>query len=117
MADGQLVACGGIGDVTQSGPAAKAGLERGDVVLQLNGQAVNGPDDLSVRVSQMAPGSVVHLRVFRNGQARDMDVTLGTFPENAETTQQGGQSTGESAAVKGLQVQNLTPDVAPRSVS
>ncbi len=98
-----------VGDVKADSPAAKAGIQRGDVILELNGKSVNGPDDLSVRVSELAPGTVAHLKVFRNGQARDIDVTLG---ENLEKGQapQGSENVG--TALKGVQVQNLTPDLA-----
>jgi serine protease Do len=100
-----------IGDVTPSSPAAKAGIERGDVVLELDGQTVNSPDELSVRISQMAPGSVAHLKVFRNGQAKDMEVTLGEYPEKGggATTRSGGEA---PANLKGVKVQNLTADIA-----
>lgn len=96
-----------VGDVRPDSPAAKAGIERGDVILQLNGTNVDGPDDLSVRVSQLAPGTVVHLQVFRGGQSRDVAVTLGEF---AETEQAGAGSPGPttSAALQGVQVQTLT---------
>jgi serine protease Do len=98
-----------ISDVTANSPASKAGLERGDIVLQLNGQAVNGPDDLSVRISEMAPGSVAHLEVFRNGQNKDVDVSLGESPEKTAAS----QNTPEApATLKGMQVQNLTPEIA-----
>jgi serine protease Do len=100
-----------IGDVSPDSPAAKAGLQRGDIVLELNGQKVNGPDDLSARVSELPPGSVAHLKVFRNGQTRDVDVTLGEFPEAGEAAA-GPQGAEPSAALQGLQVQNLTPDLA-----
>jgi serine protease Do len=100
-----------IGDVTPDSPAAKAGLQRGDVVQELSGQVVNGPDDLSVRVSQLAPGTVAHLKIFRNGKEQNMDVTLGEFPEkgSARNEQPGGES---PSGLKGIQVQNLTSDVA-----
>ncbi len=98
-----------VGDVSPDSPAAKAGIQRGDIVVDLNGQMVNGPDDLSVHVSEMAPGTVAHLKIFRNGQTREIDVTLGEFSEKAEAA-----ATGEEAptTLNGLQVQNLTPDVA-----
>lgn len=101
-----------IGDVTPNGPAAKAGLQRGDVVLQLNGQPISGPQDLSVHVAQMAPGSVAHLQIFRNGQEKPMDVTLGEYPEkSAAKTTPSGEQQSEPAALKGVQVQSLTPDI------
>lgn len=99
-----------ISDVTADGPAAKAGIERGDIVLELNGQSVSGPDQLSVLISEMAPGTVVHLQVFRDKQTRDIDVTLGEYPEKGQAGQPGGGAAG--TALKGLQVQNLTPALA-----
>lgn len=98
-----------VGDVSANSPAAKSGIERGDVILELNGQSVNGPDDLSVRVSEMAPGTVAHLKVFRNGRTRDMDVTLGEYLEKGQAPQ---RSEGAGTALKGVQVQNLTRDLA-----
>ncbi len=99
-----------VGDVSPNGPAAKAGIERGDIVLQLNGTPVTSPDDLSLRVSEMAPGSVAHLQVYRNGHTQEIDVTLDAFPENAQTAQNNNENQGPSG-LKGLQVQNLTPDI------
>ncbi len=98
-----------IGDVSPGSPAAKAGLERGDVVLELNGVPVSGPDDLSVRVSEMQPGTVAHLKIFRAGASHDIDVTLGELNEKLAAA---GAASGSPAVVNGLQVQNLTPDVA-----
>ncbi|MGB2624653.1 MAG: DegQ family serine endoprotease [Candidatus Acidiferrum sp.] len=99
-----------IGDVSPGGPAAKAGLERGDIVLALNGEAVSGQDDLSVRISEMAPGTVVHLKVFRNGQTRDVEATLGEYPENEKAGQP--STAPEGTALKGVHVQDMTPDLA-----
>jgi serine protease Do len=98
-----------ISDVTADSPAAKAGLQRGDIVLQLNGQPVTGPDDLSVRISEMAPGSSAHLQIFRNGESKDLDVSLGELPEKAPAAQNNEQA---PAVLKGMQVQNITPEIA-----
>jgi serine protease Do len=100
-----------VGDVSPGGPAAKAGVERGDIVLEMDGQTVNGPDDLSVRASALPPGTVVHLKVFRKGATQDVSVTLGQYPEKGQIAQGGGE--GAAEALKGVQVQNLTPDLAP----
>lgn len=98
-----------VGDVSPDSPAAKAGVQRGDVILELDGQAVNGPNDLSVRISEMPPGSVAHLKIFRNGQPRDLNVTL---VENVEKAA-GAQTNGPAAtAMKGLQVEDLTPQIS-----
>jgi serine protease Do len=98
-----------IGDVSPDSPAQKAGLQRGDIVLQLNGQPVSGPDDLSVRISEMAPGTVAHLQIHRNGESKDLDVTLGELPEKTAAAQNNEQA---PAVLKGMQVQNITPEIA-----
>jgi len=98
-----------ISDVTPGGPADKAGLQRGDIILQLNGASISGPDDLSVHISELSPGSVAHLQVFRDGHTQQLNVTLGTFPENSQTAQ---PSEGAGSALQGLHVEDLTPDLA-----
>jgi serine protease Do len=101
-----------IGDVTPNGPAAKAGLQRGDIVTQINGKDVTGMDDLSLRISELAPGTVAHLTVVRNGQTMNIDVTLAEYPEQngAANTLQGAP--GQPTSLRGMQVQNMTPDLA-----
>ncbi len=98
-----------VSDVTPGSPAAKAGMERGDIILDLNGQPVTTPDDLSVRISETPPGTLVHLKISRNGQMKDIDVTLSELSEKSEAA-----ATGESgnSALKGVEVQNLTPSIA-----
>ncbi|MGA9061840.1 MAG: DegQ family serine endoprotease [Terracidiphilus sp.] len=98
-----------IGDATPGGPADKAGLQRGDIILELNGASVSGPDDLSLRISEMSPGSVAHLQIFRNGRTQQVNVTLGVFPESG---QPGHPVAGAASALQGLQVENLTPGLA-----
>jgi serine protease Do len=98
-----------VSDVTPASPAAKAGIKRGDVILELNGQPISAPDDLSVRISEIAPGTTVHLKISRNGQTRDVNVTLDELSEKTEAS--ASAETG-SAALQGVQVQNLTPAIA-----
>lgn len=95
-----------VAEVTPGSPAAKADIERGDIILELNGQTVNEPDDLSVRIAEIAPGTAVHLKISRNGQMRDVNVTLGELSEKTEASASG--ETG-GAALQGVQVQSLTP--------
>jgi serine protease Do len=101
-----------VGDVSPNSPAAKAGIERGDLILEINGQQVQGPQDLSVRVSQTAPGTTVHLKVFRNGQTRDVNVTLSELNEKAASTEGGGQEGSSGGVLRGLNVETMTPAIA-----
>ncbi|HVB57082.1 MAG TPA: DegQ family serine endoprotease [Candidatus Acidoferrales bacterium] len=97
-----------LGDVSPNTPASRAGLKKGDVVTELNGQPVNAANQLQVQISQMAPGTTVKLKIWRDGAARDVSVTLGELPEKAEAETPGENSGG---ALEGVEVQNLTPDI------
>src|SRR5215472_13951439 len=80
-----------VAEVTPGSPAAKAGIERGDIILDLNGQPVKTPDDLSVRISETSPGITVHLKISRNGQMRDVNVSLNELSEKEEASKGGAE--------------------------
>lgn len=98
-----------VADVLPGSPAAKAGIERGDIITELNDQPVQGPDDLSVHISELAPGTTVHLKVARNGELRDITATLTELPEKQEQASTMGNN---KSALQGVQVENLTPAIA-----
>lgn len=98
-----------IGDVSADTPAAKAGLKSGDVVTELNGEPVSAANQLQVQISQMAPGTSVKMKVWRDGKSQDVTVTLGELPEKAEAAEPGQNSEG---ALEGVDVQNLTSEIA-----
>ena len=98
-----------VGDVTPDSPGAKAGLQKGDVIVSLNGQAISDYQDLRLRISQSAPGENAKLEVYRNGQKREVTATLREFPEKTETA--AAPTQGQNAA-EGIQVENLTADMA-----
>src|SRR5277367_2390611 len=99
-----------IGDVSPNTPASKAGLQKGDVIVKLNGQAVSDYVDLRLRISQMAPGTSVKLDVWRDGKAQDYTVALGELPEKTETADNSG--TESSGGLEGVEVDELTPEIA-----
>ncbi len=70
----------GIATVDPRGPAARAGLQRGDVVLAINGTSVASSHDLIKAVSAAAPGSSVTLKVRRAGKIITVEVTVGRRP-------------------------------------
>ena len=98
-----------VADVSPDGPAARAGIERGDIIEDLNGHTILDSEQLSVEISEMTPGAVAHLTIFRNGQTLQKDVTLGTLPTIGKG--ESAEGVGPGAALKGLAVQSLTPDI------
>jgi S1-C subfamily serine protease len=62
-------------------PAAAAGLEAGDVITAVNGDAVTATDDLAEHVLRHVPGDTITLRIVRGGDELELDVTLGVLPE------------------------------------
>ena len=118
--------------VTPDGPAARAGIEQGDVVVSVAGQAVTPDQTLAYLVSQQPIGSRVPLEIIRNGQRRTLTVTIAERPTEEElarlnnlepqapaVTEQGKnepQSSGQRSTQSGLglSVSALTPDVARR---
>jgi S1-C subfamily serine protease len=100
-----------VGDVSSDSPGAKAGLQKGDAVVALNGQPVADAQDLRLRVSQMAPGTTVRLDVMRNGQKRQLTATLVEYPETAARTGPAAPEPDENSLI-GVQVSALTPEIA-----
>jgi Do/DeqQ family serine protease len=96
--------------VEASGPAAKAGVEQGDVILKVNGETVNDSNQLRNHVSAMAPGAVVTLDVSRHGAMRQIKVTLGELPASGAVAARGPAAKDDL----GMTVEPLTPALAQR---
>jgi serine protease Do len=74
-------AAGAMVDEPQSGsPAAKAGIQSGDVINAINGTQVKDARDLARTIGTMAPETSVKLDIVRNGEARTITVTLAQMP-------------------------------------
>jgi putative serine protease PepD len=71
-----------VGQVVQGGPADKAGIREGDRIVDIGGQPVRTPDDLSAAVNDRKPDEKVQVTVERGGQRRTLTVTLGSQPSN-----------------------------------
>jgi serine protease Do len=73
-----------VSAVSDGGPADKAGVRRGDVIVAIDGQAVKDSNSLRNTVSRLKPGSTVALTLFRSGQERQVTARLAEMPRTAQ---------------------------------
>jgi serine protease Do len=88
------------------GPAAKAGIESGDVITSVNGEAVKDPHELARSIAALAPGAAVKLTVLHKGKDEAISLTLGQLPATQEAN---------AAPDHGADVPRLGLTVAPAS--
>ncbi|HUE94363.1 DegQ family serine endoprotease [Pseudomonas sp.] len=73
-----------VAQVLEDGPAAKGGLQVGDVILNLDGKPIIMSADLPHRVGALKPGSVAELDVVRDGARKKLKLAVGALPEDGE---------------------------------
>ncbi len=120
-----------ISSVTPGGPAARAGIEQGDVVVSVAGQSVTPDATVAYLISRQAIGSRVPVEVIRDGQRRTLSLTIAERPSDQELARlngieveeaddadkpAGAESSGQASARAslGMSLQTLTPDLARR---
>ncbi len=102
-----------VSDVLPDSPAEKAGFHRGDVIVQLNGQSIENSTQLRNLVAKTGVGSKAKVRVVRDKKEKEFDVTIEEQPK--EIAGSGDTEENEEAAstaLTGIEVRNLTPEVA-----
>ncbi|MDG4647816.1 trypsin-like peptidase domain-containing protein [Roseibacterium sp. SDUM158017] len=70
-----------VSDVTEGGPAAEAGLQPGDVILEIAGRSFDAPRDLSIAVAELSQGETVTVGYLRAGAREETDITIGLRPD------------------------------------
>jgi serine protease Do len=106
-AEGALVA-----EPQANGPAAKAGIESGDVITAVNGEAVKDARELARTIGGLAPGNAVKLNVLHKGQDKVVNLTLGQLPNSVEAKADTDNS-DKGGATKGTDVPKLGLTLAP----
>ena len=74
-----------VRNVEPDGPAAKAGVEAGDIIVKVDGKPVDRSGDLPRIIGGIKPGTKSTLQVFRRGSVKDISVTVGEFPPDRPT--------------------------------
>jgi S1-C subfamily serine protease len=93
--------------VTPGAPAAKAGLERGDVIAKFDDRDIRTIRDFFQALAQHKPGDKIKLAVLRDGKSRDLSVTLAERPGDEPAEQR-------PTAFLGIETERLTPAVKER---
>lgn len=106
-AEGALVA-----EPQANGPAAKAGIESGDVITAVNGEPVKDARELARTIGGMAPGASVKLNVLHKGEDKVVNLTLGQLPNTVEAKADNDNDSGKGAR-RGTDVPKLGMTVAP----
>jgi len=88
-----------VNGVEKGGPAEKAGVETGDIILKFDGKQVNNSADLPRIVGSTKPGSKASLQLWRKGQTKDVTVTVGEIPDERVAAGRGARPGDKKAEV------------------
>jgi serine protease Do len=105
-AEGALVA-----EPQANGPAAKAGIESGDVITAVNDETVKDARELARTIGGLAPGNAVKLNVLHKGQDKVVNLTLGQLPNTIEA--KAGNDNDDKGSNRGTDVPKLGLTLAP----
>ena len=111
-----------IESVTEDGPASRAGVQVGDLLVGVNGQAVANSQEATRRVGAAKPGDTIRLEVIRDGRRQTLNVRSGTRPSEEElaASEEGGSANpgqsqpGQGDTIEGLAVTAITPAARSR---
>ena len=99
-----------VASVEAGGPADKAGLKPGDVILRVDGQAIVASGDLPARISMAKPGERVRLDIWRQGKPDQLTAELGGAKAQAATVADADARGGAPQGKLGLALRPLQPD-------
>ena len=103
-----------VNGVEPGGPAERAGMLPGDIILTFDGREVGRPSDLPTMVAETRPGTKTQVEVWRKGDRRKLTVTVGELPDDTVALAAARRATASGGAYKseaaGLAVRVLTPE-------
>lgn len=100
-----------VGDIVENSPAEKAGLKRGDVIIEYNGKKIEEPYVLRNMVANTLPGETYKIKVVREDKVLPLSITIGELPGTAEEEVVSGDYDN---IMKGITAQELTPEIAQK---
>src|SRR5262245_27130604 len=103
-----------VNSVEAGGPADKAGVKRGDVIVAINGATVIDSNTLRNQVAEHKPGSELKLTIFRDGREQSLTAKLGRLADQVSERRDDDSEGAPAGGHLGLTVQPVTPDTAAR---
>jgi serine protease Do len=100
-----------LGDVIDGSPADKAGLQRGDVIIEFEGKKVEEPNQLRNMVANTPLGKEVRITVIRENKPETKKVVISELPADMRKQGRGGDYNN---LLNGVSVQDITPDIADK---
>jgi len=102
----QEVAGALVAAVTPDSPASQAGIEKGDIILSVNGKPVNDSAQLRMTISLMQPGASVSVKLLRDGTERAVSAKLAELP--TETARAGAEPGVPQTGMDGVSVEDVS---------
>jgi serine protease Do len=97
-----------VAEIVQGSPAAKAGLESGDVIVKFQGRDVKDPRTFRLAVANLSPGTEVNLEVLRQGKTEKIKLKVGEQPKDMSVASRSGGRQDEGT-LNGVGVADLEP--------
>ncbi len=101
-----------ISRVDPNGPAQKAGIQRGDVIVRFAGEPIDEMEELPRRVAATAPGTKTEVTVLRAGKEKSFQIEVGKLDEGQQVARAEQEGEEQGPMVFGLRVQDLGPELA-----
>jgi serine protease Do len=103
-----------LSSVTPKGPADRAGLQPGDVIVEFNGRPVQNNETLVQMVVGTKPGTTVPVTIYRNNERKTLNITVDELDLEAEQSRQAGgtEPGGPTETGFGMTLEAITPDIA-----
>jgi serine protease Do len=103
-----------VSDILEGSPADKAGITRGDVIIEVDGKPVENAVQLRNLVAGLLVGAKVHIKAIRDKKEKAFDVAIGEQPKDLGRGGAPSEEDASSGALAGLSVQEVTPELAQR---
>jgi len=107
-----------VADLTETGPAEKAGIKPGDVIVEFDGQPVNKLSDLPRIVARAPVGKSVKVVVIRKGEKQEIGVTLGRLEDGEKLIAKNGKSrkgkSSKTVTVLGMEMKSIDDEARSR---